>query len=103
VGGKTYFMVVVYTGTSLFYQAKPSFRQVMGSFRFLSQTEVERIPLYRLKVYTVGEGDTFRSISKRFYGTPDRAGEIMEFNGMTGESYLQSGKKLKIKPTIREG
>lgn len=96
-------MVVVYTGTSLFDQTKPSFRQVMGSFRFLSQTEVVRIPLYRLKVYTVGEGDTFCSISKRFYGTPDRAGEIMKFKGMTGESSLQSGKKLKIKPTIREG
>ena len=103
VRGKACFMVVGYTRTSLFDQAKPSFRQVMGSFRFLSQTEVERIPLYRLKVYTVGEGDTFHSISKRFYGTPDRAGEIMEFNGMTEESSLQPGKKLKIKPTIREG
>jgi predicted Zn-dependent protease len=102
VRGKTCFMVVGYTQASLFDQAKPSFRQVMGSFRFPSRTEAERISLYRLKVYTTGEGDTFRSISKRFYGTPDRAGEIMEFNGMTDESSLQTGKKLNIKPTIRE-
>ncbi len=103
VRGKTGFMVVGYTGAPHFDQAKPSFRQVMESFRFLSKTEAERIPLYRLKVYAVGKGDTFRSISNRFYGTPDRAREIMEFNGMTDESSLQPGRKLKIKPTIKEG
>ena len=103
VRGKTGFMVIGITQAPHFDQAKPSFRQVMNSFRFLTKTEAERIPLYRLKVYTVGKGDTFRSISKRFYGTPDKAKEIMEFNGMNDESSLRPGKKLKIKPTIKEG
>ncbi|UCD70467.1 MAG: M48 family metalloprotease [Syntrophobacterales bacterium] len=100
---KTGFMVVGITQAPYFDQAKPSFRKVMSSFRFLTKAEAERIPIYRLKVYTVKEGDTYRSISKRFYGTPTRAGEIMEFNGMTDESSLRPGMKLKIKPTIKEG
>jgi len=73
----------------------------MRSFRFLTKAEAEQIPLYRLKVYTVGKGDTFRSISKRFYGTPGKAREIMEFNGITDELSLRPGKKLKIKPTVK--
>jgi predicted Zn-dependent protease len=103
VRGKTGFMVVGITRAPYFDQAKPSFRQVMNSFRFLTQAEADRIPIYRLEVYTVRKGDTFRSISKRFYGTPDKAGEVMEFNGITDESSLRPGKKLKIKPTVKEG
>ena len=102
VRGKKGFVLVGFTQAPHFDQAKPSIRKVMSSFRFLTKAEAERIPIYRLKVYTVGEGDTFRSISKRFYGTPDKAGEIMEFNGMADESSLRPGKKLKIKPTIKE-
>ncbi len=99
---KTGFMIAGITQAPHFNQAKPSFRRAMNSFRFLTQAEAERIPLYRLKVYTVGKGDTFRSISKRFYGTSDKAAEIMEFNGITDESSLRPGKKLKIKPVIKE-
>jgi len=99
--GKTGFMVIGITQAPHFDQAKPLFRGVMRSFRFLTKAEAEQIPLYRLKVYTVGKGDTFRSISKRFYGTPGKAREIMEFNGITDELSLRPGKKLKIKPTVK--
>jgi predicted Zn-dependent protease len=102
VKGKTGFMIAGITQAPHFDQAKPFFRKVMSSFRFLTRAEAERIPLYRLKVCTVGKGDTFRSISKRFFGTPDKAGEIMEFNGITDESSLRPGKKLKIKPTVKD-
>ncbi len=98
---KTGFMVVGSTQAPHFDQAKPSFRGVMRSFRFLTKAEAEQIPLYRLEVYTVGKGDTFRSISKRFYGTTGKAREIMEFNGITDELSLRPGKKLKIKPTVK--
>jgi predicted Zn-dependent protease len=103
VRGNTGFIVAGITRAPYFDQAKPSFRQVMKSFRFLTKAEAERIPLYRLKVYAVRKGDTFRSISKKFYGTPDKAREIMEFNEITDESSLRPGKKLKIKPAIKEG
>ena len=102
VRGKTGFIIAGITRASYFDQAKPFFREVMTSFRFLTRAEAEGIPLYRLKVYTVRKGDTFRSISKRFYGTPDKAREILDFNGMTDESSLRPGRKLKIKPVIKE-
>jgi predicted Zn-dependent protease len=97
---ETGFMIAGIARAHEFGEAWPSFREVMSSFRFLS--EAERIPLYRLKVYTVRKGDTFHSISKRFYGTAEKAREIMEFNGMTDGSSLSAGKKLKIKPLLEE-
>jgi predicted Zn-dependent protease len=103
VRGKTGFMIVGITQTKYFDQARPYFQQVTSSFRFLTKAEAEGIPLYRLKVYTVRRGDTFRSISKQFYGVPEKAREIMEFNGVTDESSLRPGRKLKIKPVIKEG
>ncbi len=102
VRGKTGFIIAGITQAPYFDQAKPFFRKVMSSLRFLTRAEAERIPLYRLKVYTVRKGDTFRSISKRFYGTPDKAREILDLNGMTDESSLRPGRKLKIKPVIKE-
>jgi len=102
VRGKTGFIIAGITQAPYFDQAKPFFRKVMSSLRFLTRAEAERIPLYRLKVYTVRKGDTFRSISKRFYGTPEKAREILDFNGMTDESSLRPGRKLKIKPVIKE-
>jgi predicted Zn-dependent protease len=103
VRGKTGFMIVLITRESEFEEAEPSFQEVLNSFHFLTRAEAERIPLYRLKVYTVKKGDTFRSISSRFHGTPDKAGEIMEFNGIRDESSLRPGKKLKITPRMKEG
>ncbi len=100
--GKTGFMIAGITRAQYFDEAEPSFRTVMSSFRFLSQAEAEKIPLYRLEVYTVQKGDTFHSISKRFYGTAEKAREIMEFNGMTDEQSLSPGKKLKIRPLLKE-
>ena len=102
VRGKTGFIIAGITQAPYFDQAKPFFRKVMSSLRFLTRAEAERIPLYRLKVYTVRKGDTFRSISKQFYGTPDKAREILDLNGMTDESSLRPGRKLKIKPVIKE-
>jgi predicted Zn-dependent protease len=101
--GKTGFMIVLITRESELEEAKPSFQKVLSSFRFLTQAEAARISLYRLKVYTVMKGDTFHSISTRFYGTPEKAGEIMEFNGIGDESSLRLGKQLKIKPRMKEG
>jgi predicted Zn-dependent protease len=99
---KTGFMVVGITRAPYFDEARPSFRQIMSSFRFLTASEAQQVPLYRLRVYTVKKGDTFRSISKRFYGTPGKAGEIMEFNGIAEETTLRPGKRLKIKPLMEE-
>ena len=103
VRGRTGFMIVGIAETPDVDQAKPFFRNIVSSFRFLTKAEAERIPLYRLKIYTVRDGDTFRSISRQFYGTPDKAREIMEFNGITDDSSLRPGGKLKIKPVMQKG
>lgn len=47
--------------------------------------------------YTVLRGDSYWSISKKFYGTGTRAAEIAQYNNKTLETPLKIGDILKIK------
>ncbi|MCD8206425.1 MAG: LysM peptidoglycan-binding domain-containing protein [Bacteroidales bacterium] len=48
-------------------------------------------------LYTVKEGDSLWRISRIFYGTGSRYGEIMELNNLTPSTVLQIGDKIKVK------
>ena len=48
-------------------------------------------------IYIVRKGDSFWSISKRFYNTGTLYKEIMESNGLTEKSKLNVGDTIKIK------
>jgi hypothetical protein len=58
------------------------------------------IPLYRLKVYTVKSGDSFSSISNRFYQTTQYADDIRQFNGMDELTNPPVETLIKIKPLL---
>ena len=48
-------------------------------------------------VYTIRRGDSFCSISRRFYGTENYYKELAKDNGLGTESHLRVGQKLIIK------
>ncbi|MFN8106052.1 MAG: LysM domain-containing protein [Acidimicrobiia bacterium] len=50
------------------------------------------------QTYTVKDGDTWASISKKFYGDSSLASEIWDANNMTKDTKLKSGMTLEIPP-----
>lgn len=60
--------------------------------------ESAAFPLKRLKIYTVGAGDTLAAIALKVYGNPNWARELAEFNGLSPTAALAPGTLLKIPP-----
>lgn len=50
------------------------------------------------QTYTVKDGDTWSSISKKFYGDSSMASEIQDANNMTKDTKLKTGMTLEIPP-----
>lgn len=50
------------------------------------------------QTYTVKDGDTWASISKKFYGDSSLASEIWDANNMTKDTKLKVGMTLEIPP-----
>jgi len=100
--GKTGFIVANITRLQDFAGARRMFDRVISSFRLLSSHQAARIPLHRMKVYKVKEGDTFASISNRFYRMTKYADDIKRFNGMYELNAPPEGTLMKIKPLLPE-
>ncbi len=85
-----------------FTKVRGTFDKVIFSFRSLSSREAAEIPVYRLKIYMVKKGDTFPSISEKFYRTATYAEDIKRFNGMEALDTPPVGQLIKIKPLLPE-
>jgi predicted Zn-dependent protease len=94
------FIVATIAGLQDFSKGETIFDAVIVSFRLLSPRQAALIPLHRLKVYKVQSGDTFQTISKKFYQRNTYADEIKQFNGMEELSSPPAGILIKIKPLL---
>ncbi len=94
------FIIVNLASLQEFAAGERMFNATILSFRLLSAQEAAQIPLHRLKIYTVKSGDTFQTISTRFYQTTTYADDIKQFNGMEGISVPPAGVLIKIKPLL---
>jgi predicted Zn-dependent protease len=94
------FIIVNLASLQEFAAGEKMFNAAIFSFRLLSAQQAEQIPLYRLKIYMVKKGDTFQTISTRFYQTTTYADEIKEFNGMETLSVPPTGVLIKINPLL---
>ncbi len=72
------------------------FRRLFESVRPLETAEASELKPRKLTIYRVRVHDTFESISRHFYGTPDRARKIAEFNGFLSRLDPRPGDLLKI-------
>lgn len=75
-------------------QLKDSIRILNDKLTQSKETEIQYVSEYS---YTVLRGDSYWSISKKFYGTGTRAEEIAQYNNKNIESPLNIGDTLKIK------
>jgi predicted Zn-dependent protease len=97
---KTGLIVINLASLQEFAAGERMFHAAIFSFRLLSTQQAAQIPLHGLKVYTVKSGDTFQTISKRFYQTTTYADDIKQFNGMEGLTVPPPGTLIKIKPLL---
>ena len=97
VRGRTGFVLCCSAPRGLFPLGEGPFEGFLRSFRSLSPQEAEEVPLYRLKIYRARPGDTFRSLSRRFYGTARYAEDLRTFNGLEGTA-PPPGTLIKVKP-----
>ena len=96
--GRTAFLLALITSQKAFLQGRGFFNRFLHSFRPLSVEEARRIPLYHLRIYMARTGDTYPSLSVRFYGSPRYAEDIQLFNGLEDHPLPPPGRLLKIKP-----
>jgi predicted Zn-dependent protease len=97
---KTGFILAHIARLQEFARGQRTFNTIISRFRLLSVQKAAMIPLYRLKVYTVKSGDSFSSISNRFYQTTQYADDIRQFNGMDELTNPPVETLIKIKPLL---
>ncbi|RLA81126.1 MAG: hypothetical protein DRG33_01130 [Deltaproteobacteria bacterium] len=95
--GQTGFILCCCCPWEYFLWGEGLFEEFLRSFRSLNRREARRIPLWRLKIYRSRPGDTFQSLSRRFYGTPAYAEELRLLNGLP-PGPLKPGTLIKVKP-----
>ncbi|HJN02622.1 MAG: M48 family metalloprotease [Nitrospinota bacterium] len=77
-----------------FRTGKKFFTQIIDSFRGLSKEEVNSIKPERIKIYVAEEGDTIKSVAKKYAKEPQT---IALINGYEKDTVaLEAGKKIKV-------
>lgn len=79
-----------------FGKAEDEFTKTIFSFRGLSVAEAKEIKAARIRLYTIKEGDTLRSIAQKELGDIEKAKEIARLNGLDPQMPLREGDKLKL-------
>ena len=72
------------------------FRQMMGSFRRLSQRQTETLRPLRLRVVEVAPGDTVESLAARMPFNDFRIGRFRVLNGLRPGESIDPGRLVKI-------
>ncbi len=65
-----------------------------------SETDSNQNPNDEYDIYVVKSGDTFSSISNKYYGDPNKYSVIMKYNNIKLDNSLKEGQELKI-PKIK--
>ena len=77
-------------------QASEPFRQTAFSFRRLSQSEAQRLQPYRLRVVTVGPGDTVQSLARRMVLGDHQEARFRILNALPEGTGLRPGDRVKL-------
>ena len=105
-GGWNFSITLIGTGTRFFrfisvspkltYEWKQTAHAIASSFHRLSIKEEESYRPLRLRIVTVGEGDSLRSMAKRMHGMERPLTLLRLLNRLQQNEKLQPGDRLKI-------
>ena len=86
-------------------QENPSSEDILISMvnglQFLSQAEALKIQPARMKIHTVKNGETWASITAKYYNRNDDKSKLADYNGFTVNEMPLPGVLIKIPPTLR--
>ena len=77
-----------------FRTGKKFFTQIIDSFRGLAKEEANSIKPERIKVYVAREGDTIKSVAKKYEKDPQTIALINGFE--KDDTSLETGRKIKV-------
>ena len=88
------FLLTGFSEKEDYNEGEKYFTQIMHSFKGLSKTEVGSIKPERIKIYTVSDGDTIKSIAHKYNRDPKKIALINGFK--KDNALLKVGKKIKV-------
>jgi predicted Zn-dependent protease len=79
---------------------QPLIESMAESIKFISHKEAADIKPARLRVHEVKKGETWASITKKYFASSKEMARLAEYNGFEASEKLTVGTLLKIPPTL---
>ena len=90
------YMVIGISPSPSFEEAMPFFNSTINSFKRISFKEAKEIKPHKIRIYTVKEGDTWKSITHKHGLQPDEAKTLTLINAFNPENLPKPGTKIKV-------
>ncbi len=84
-----------------FKEFQPIVESMANSISFISQKESSSLEPPRLKIHKVKPGETWESITKKYFTSTKGMTKLAEYNGLEASQELLAGALLKIPPSLR--
>jgi len=84
-----------------FRALQPALESIMNGLRFISRKEAAQLDPPRLRIHKVVRGETWSSITRKYFGTSGEWKKLATYNGFETEGGLSQGSLLKIPPSLR--
>ncbi len=84
-----------------FSELQKALMEMINGWEFLKPEEAMKLQPLRLKVHKVRKGETWKSITIKYYGSDIGSAKLAEFNGFDKGEEPPPGILIKIPPTLR--
>ncbi len=81
-------------------QLMADMKEMIDNWEFLSPEQAAKLQPLRLRIYRVKKGDTWKSITIKYYGSDIGSTKLAEFNGFDKNQQPHPGILIKIPPTL---
>ena len=101
VRGTNGYSLVGFSGREDFREFQSHVEGMMDSLRFISQKQANELSPPRLRIHELKKGETWESITKRYFESARGMDRLAEYNGFQASFLSDPGTLLKIPPSLR--
>ncbi|MCD6353869.1 MAG: M48 family metalloprotease [Proteobacteria bacterium] len=84
-----------------FEEFRLQLESMVESLQFIPQREADQFEPPRLRIHTVKKGETWESITQKYFNSPEGKEKLAEYNGFEDFQEPPSGILIKIPPSLR--